>query len=66
MRRCNMAAHPKGQRSEKEIAADEARKAWWTEERKAAKSKERGEQNKKDWFKQIVHNNIRKRRGKIK
>ena len=41
-----MAAHSKENRTEKEKAADEARKAWWTDERKAEKSKERAEQNK--------------------
>ena len=49
-----MAAHPKGKRTEKEIAADEARKAWWTEERKEAKSKWRKEQNKSDELRQKI------------
>ena len=61
-----MGAHPKGQRTEKEIAADEARKAWWTEERKAAKAKERAEQNKQDWFKQIVYESYCRKKGTIK
>lgn len=55
-----MGARPRGQRSEKEIAADERRKAWWTEERRAAKSKERSERNKQDWFRQLVSNGWRR------
>lgn len=63
-----MAAHSKENRTEKEKAADEARKAWWTDERKAEKSKERAEQNKQDWFRQLVSNGCRrnKRSGKLK
>ena len=51
-----MAAHDSEHRTEKEKAADEARKAWWSEERKAEKSKWRKEQNKSDELRQKISN----------
>lgn len=63
-----MGAHPKGNRTEKEKAADKARKAWWTEERRKKKAEERAKRNKEDWFRQKVSNGWRhnKRSNKLR
>lgn len=65
-----MAAHKKGHRTEKEIAADEARKAWWTEERRKEKSEWRSAYqawlNTTDEWKQNVSEGIRRSRGALK
>ena len=65
-----MAAHRKGHRTEKEKAADEARKAWWTEERRKAKSEWmsefKAELVKTDEWRQRLSEGTRRRRGALR
>lgn len=63
-----MAAHPKDNRTLKEIEADEARRAWWTKERRTSKSEWRKQQNQSDELRQKISNGCKhcKRSNKIR
>jgi hypothetical protein len=65
-----MAAHRKGHRTEKEIAADEARKTWWTEERRKEKSEWKSAHlawlNTTEEWKQKMYEGRRRSRGALR